>query len=66
MSKTDYFGLLYDALRGTDEDHTRGLIRRSIVLLAIPMMLEMLMEAVFAVTDIFFVARLGAAAVAAV
>ena len=66
MSKTDYFGLFRDALRGTDEDHTRGLVRRSIVLLAIPMMLEMLMEAVFAVTDIFFVARLGAAAVAAV
>ncbi len=54
------------ALRGGDHDHTRGPIRRSIGLLAIPMMLELLMEAVFAVVDIFFVGRLGAGAVAAV
>ncbi len=60
------FRLLRDAVQGTDEDHTRGRVRRSVVLLAIPMMLEMLMEAVFAVTDIFFVARLGPEPVAAV
>ncbi|MBT8137809.1 MAG: MATE family efflux transporter [Gammaproteobacteria bacterium] len=66
MSGSGLTGLLRDALRGTDEDHTRGLVRRSIILLAVPMMLEMAMEAVFAVTDIFFVAKLGSAAVAAV
>lgn len=66
MKKTDYLGLLREAIQGSDADHTRGPIRRSIVLLAIPMMLEMSMEAVFAVTDIFFVSKLGPAAVAAV
>ncbi|MBT8131445.1 MAG: MATE family efflux transporter [Gammaproteobacteria bacterium] len=66
MRTEEILQLFADAIRGTDENHTRGPVRRSIALLAIPMMLEMLMEAIFAVTDIFFVARLGSAAVAAV
>ncbi|MBT8144506.1 MAG: MATE family efflux transporter, partial [Gammaproteobacteria bacterium] len=66
MRTEEILQLFADSIRGTDEDHTRGPVRRSIALLAIPMMLEMLMEAIFAVTDIFFVARLGSAAVAAV
>ncbi|MCP5089828.1 MAG: MATE family efflux transporter, partial [Gammaproteobacteria bacterium] len=54
------------ALRDNDEDFTTGPIARALGLLAIPMMLEMAMESVFAVVDIAFVSRLGTDAVAAV
>ena len=55
-----------DALRGVPHDYTDGPIGRSILMLAVPMVLEMAMESVFAVTDVFFVSRLGADAVATV
>lgn len=54
------------ALRGDERDYTRGPIRRAVFLLSVPMVLEMALESVFAVTDIFFVSRLGPEAVAAV
>ena len=57
---------LVDAIRGTDMDYTQGSIGRAIVLLSIPMILEMVMEATFAVVDVYFVATLGASAVATV
>jgi putative MATE family efflux protein len=55
-----------EAVRGSHQDYTEAPIGRAVVLLSIPMVLEMLMESVFAVADIFFVGRLGADAVATV
>ncbi len=55
-----------EALRATDRDFSRGPIRPALVLLAIPMVLEMAMEAIFAIVDIFWISRLGADAVAVV
>jgi putative MATE family efflux protein len=57
---------LREAVRGSHQDYTEAPIGRAVVLLAVPMVLEMLMESVFMVVDIFFVGRLGAAAVATV
>lgn len=58
--------LVGDALRGRGEAPTDGPLGRAILLLAVPMVLEMVMESVFAVVDIFFVSRLGDEAMAAV
>src|SRR5271156_4016286 len=55
-----------EALRGSHQDYTAGNLSRAILLLAIPMVLEMVLESLFAVVDVFWVSRLGANAVATV
>jgi len=57
---------LKDAIRGTEADYTKISLKRAIFLLAVPMILELVMEATFAVVDIFFVGKLGFSAIATV
>ncbi len=61
-----FWSVLREGLRGSQRDFTQGPIWVALVILAIPMILEMSMESLFAVVDIFFVAKLGADAVAIV
>jgi putative MATE family efflux protein len=63
---SDFWSSIREALRGTRQDFTEVPIRRAILLLAVPMILEMSMESLFVVVDIFWVSRLGAEAVASV
>src|SRR5688572_23919748 len=53
------FSLFKQAVLGTEQNFTEGSINRAIFLLSIPMILEMAMESLFAVVDIFFVSRLN-------
>ncbi len=55
-----------EAVKGESRDYTQGPVGKAVVLLGIPMVLEMMMESVFAVTDIFFVGGLGPSAVATI
>lgn len=57
------FALIKQSLKGGEYDYTQGSIRAAIVLLAIPMILELSLESVFAVVDMFFVGKLGASAI---
>ena len=56
---TSALSLIKQALRGGNHDYTQGSIRQAIILLAIPMILELSLESVFAVVDMFFVGKLG-------
>lgn len=53
-----FFTLVKQSLRGQEHDYTKGSIRGAIILLAIPMMLELLLESVFAIVDLYFVSHL--------
>lgn len=55
-----------EAVRGSHQDFTKGSLNRAILLLAIPMVLEMVLESLFAVVDVFWVGRVSANAVATV
>ena len=57
---------LKEAVRGSHQDYTNAPIGRAVVLLAVPMVLEMMMESIFVVADVFFVGRLGPDAVTTV
>ena len=57
---------LRDAVRGTGADYTKIPLRRAVFLLAVPMVLELVLESTFAVVDMFFVGKLGASAIATV
>ena len=61
-----FWSLVKRSLKGEDYDYTQGSIRKAIVLLAVPMILELSLESVFAVVDMFFVGKLGENAIATV
>src|SRR6201998_2741973 len=61
-----FWSSVRESLNGSHQDYTTGNLNRAILLLAIPMVLEMVLESLFAVTDVFWVGRLGANAVATV
>jgi putative MATE family efflux protein len=61
-----FFRDVAEAVSGTEQDFTEGKLSRAILLLSIPAVLEMVMESIFVIADIFFVSKLGADAVATV
>jgi putative MATE family efflux protein len=65
-SDRGFWSSVREALKGSHQDFTTGNLNRAILLLAIPMVLEMVLESLFAVVDVFWVGRLGADAVATV
>ncbi len=60
------FSLIREGVRGSTRDYTQGPVGQAVIVLAIPMVMEMSMESLFAVVDVYFVSRLGADAVATV
>jgi putative MATE family efflux protein len=66
ISISGILSVIRQSLRGEEHDYTRGSIPKAVVLLAIPMILELSLESVFAVVDMFFVGKLGQNAIATV
>jgi len=60
------FTIIVNALKGEQQDYTQGSLRKAIIMLAIPMIIEMGMESVFAIVDLFFVGKLGKHAISTV
>ncbi len=65
-TKTSVWKELISAIKGTEADYTQVSLKRAIFLLAVPMILELLMESCFALVDIYFVGKLGRSAVSTV
>lgn len=61
ISVRSFFSLLWQALVGKEQDYTSGSIRRAVFMLAVPMIVEMGGEAIFALVDIYFAGKLGVA-----
>ena len=61
-----FLSVMREAFVGTNRDFTKGSIPAALIILAIPMILEMSMESLFAIVDTFFVSRLGAESIAVV
>jgi putative MATE family efflux protein len=61
-----FFAVIKQSLNGEQQDYTQGSIRKAVFLLAIPMILELSLESVFALVDMFFVGKLGENAIATV
>jgi putative MATE family efflux protein len=63
---TSFFSDVAEAISGSEQDFTEGKLSRAILLLSIPAVLEMIMESIFVIVDIYFVSKLGSNAVATV
>lgn len=63
---TSWWGTLRDAVLGSQQDYTEGNLGRAVFLLSVPMILEMAMESIFGILDVFWVGKIGSDAVAAV
>lgn len=66
ISIKQFFKYLKIAVSGKEQDFTSGSIRRAVFMLSIPMILEMLMESIFAIVDIFYVSKVSVNAVATI
>src|ERR1700704_6127399 len=66
VHNSGFWSSLREAVMGSSQDFTQGSIGRAIVLLAVPMVLEMIMESLFGVVDVFWVSHLGADAITTV
>jgi Na+-driven multidrug efflux pump len=65
-ASTSFWRDVAHALQGEQHDYTKEKLNRAILLLAVPMVLEMVMESLFAIVDVFWVSRLGRDAVAVI
>ncbi|WP_298904518.1 MATE family efflux transporter [uncultured Psychroserpens sp.] len=66
ISIKQFFSYLKQAVSGKEQEFTTGSIRKAVFMLSIPMILEMLMESIFAVVDIFYVSKVSVNAVATI
>lgn len=66
QQKNTIYSIIKQSLNGEQQDYTQGSIRKAVFLLAIPMILELSLESVFALVDMFFVGKLGQNAIATV
>ena len=66
VKRSNLWASLVQAIKGVEEDYTQISLKRAIFLLAVPMILELVMESAFAAVDVYFVGKLGPSAIATV